>query len=301
MATCVSPLKMNSLYSLNTFILAAGLGLRARPLSLVRPKPLFPLGGVPLIRLLVKQLQIEGVRNTYINLHYKGNEIQETLKSHTEIHYLREKHLSGSRILRKALDSGNDPLLVVNGDVFLEIPVLQLLRTFNETHCDGVLLVRRRLSSEYNEVTTDADRFSGTRSHPGPGGLMYCGVALFSQKMVAAIHDESFFLSLKKSTMNVRTLEYTGIWLDLGTPHHYFEAQFAYLKSKGLPPDAAISPESQVSSSSRLDHCIVWDSAKISGSSRLRNVIVTDGVHLSDAVASNRIITGNGHFPISFG
>ena len=129
---------------------------------------------------------------------------------------------------------------------------------------------------------------------------MYCGVGLFSRKMVAAIQDESFFQSLKKSTMNIRILEYTGIWLDLGTPRQYFESQFAYLRSKGLPPDAAFSPESQVSSSCRLDHCIVWDNAKISGSSRLRNVIVTDGVHLSNKIASNCIITGNGHFPLSF-
>lgn len=285
--------------SLKALILAAGLGLRARPLSRVRPKPMFPLAGVPLIRLLFEQLRDQGIRRTYVNLHHLGDQIREELKSAMGIHFIWENKLSGSRIIKKIPDARKAPLLVVNGDVFLEIPVDRMSTLFHETGCDGVLLVRRNDENRYAEVKIVGGRFAGRRPKPGPEGWMYCGVALFSPGTAAAIEDESFFTSLENSSLDIRTLEYPGIWLDLGTPRRYFEAESLYRRHQGLPSSRAISVKSRVSSCSRLDRCIVWDDADIAGACRLRDAIVTDGVRISGITGSGCIITRTGTIPLS--
>ena len=89
------------------FILAGGYGKRAQPLSLLKPKPLFPLGGRPLIQILLNQLQEKGLGEGFINLHYKPEPlricVEETIKNTGSpmIHFLYEDTLSGSRIIKK--------------------------------------------------------------------------------------------------------------------------------------------------------------------------------------------------------
>ena len=61
------------------FILAGGYGQRARPLSLEKPKPLFPLGGTPLIRLLLAQVRTLGCGSGFVNLHHLAGQIRVCL------------------------------------------------------------------------------------------------------------------------------------------------------------------------------------------------------------------------------
>ena len=63
------------------FILAGGLGLRAEPLSRFKPKPAFPLNGVPLVTLLLEQLRHLGCTQGFINLHHLGAQVASAAKS----------------------------------------------------------------------------------------------------------------------------------------------------------------------------------------------------------------------------
>ncbi len=52
----------------HALVLAAGLGTRLRPLTLVRAKPAIPLAGEPLVRRIVGRLAAGGVTEFVINL-----------------------------------------------------------------------------------------------------------------------------------------------------------------------------------------------------------------------------------------
>ena len=62
---------------MQVLILAAGEGLRLRPLTNDRPKPMIPLGGRPLLEHLIGLLRQHGVIEVAINLHYKPEVIVE--------------------------------------------------------------------------------------------------------------------------------------------------------------------------------------------------------------------------------
>lgn len=283
---------------IDAFVLAAGKGMRARPLSLVKPKPLFPLGGVPLIRLLLEQLRGPGTARVFVNLHYRGSDIRRSLRDVDGVEFLGEETLSGSRIL--AFPRGVDPrpLLVVNGDVFMDIPVEAILREYRRVSCDGVLLVRRRTDASYKAVIEESGWFRGTRRSSGNHEIMYCGAGLFSPRMLAAIRHDSFFTSLEGSSLRVRLVEYSGIWLDLGTPALYHRACFDFLERAGLPESAACSPSARIDGSVRLKRTILWDNVTLGPDTSLDHVILADGVRLHGGSSRCRVITRDSNVPL---
>ena len=60
-------------------VLAAGFGTRMGPLSRLKPKPLLPICGVPLIRFALAQMADSGIGEVVVNLHHLGDQIRGEL------------------------------------------------------------------------------------------------------------------------------------------------------------------------------------------------------------------------------
>ena len=60
-------------------IMAGGLGTRLRPLTEHMPKPMLPIGDLPIMDHILKQLREGGVREVVVSTHYKGEMIEEAL------------------------------------------------------------------------------------------------------------------------------------------------------------------------------------------------------------------------------
>jgi NDP-sugar pyrophosphorylase family protein len=131
------------------FILAGGYGKRAAPLSLAKPKPAFPLNGVPLLALLLEQLRRLGCAEGFVNLHHLGDQVAAAAGDGRGIRFIREDELSGSRVLRQALPYFSRQLLAVNGDTYLELPLAEMTRRAADPQVDGVLLARPDRSGRY--------------------------------------------------------------------------------------------------------------------------------------------------------
>ncbi len=207
------------------FILAGGYGKRAAPLSLIKAKAVFPLNGVPLLRLLLQQLQGRHGLDGFINPFHLGDQVVHAASHAGRIDFIYEKELSGSLVLRQALPFFSDWLLVVNGDTFLEIPLALLLEKTADPAVDGALLVRFDPSGNYAALHCENDLFLDV-CQPGSGpGMMFAGVALFKKKAIEKLDDVNFFNSIRRQRLRFRTVFYDGIWLDNGTPESYLIGQ----------------------------------------------------------------------------
>ena len=111
---------------MKAMILAAGKGSRLSPLTDKTPKPLLPIQGRPLIEYIVKNLAREGYHQIVINLHHLGDQIIEFLgdgsRYRVDITYsLEEELLETGGGIKKALNLlGNEPFLIVNGDIYTD-------------------------------------------------------------------------------------------------------------------------------------------------------------------------------------
>jgi NDP-sugar pyrophosphorylase family protein len=107
-------------------ILAAGEGIRLRPLTAAVPKCLLPLGKTPIVKHQIRWLKMYGVKNVIINLYHKGDEIKAALGDGTkfdlEIHYSPEEVLLGTAGgVKRMQDFFDEVFYVVYGDTISDV------------------------------------------------------------------------------------------------------------------------------------------------------------------------------------
>jgi NDP-sugar pyrophosphorylase family protein len=116
---------------MKALVLAAGEGIRLRPLTLDRPKPMLLLGGRPLLEHLIALLANHGIRDIAINLHYRP----ETIVDHfgdgsrfgVRITYSHEHQLLGSAGAARQLEWFlGDRFVVLYGDVLTDLDLSRL-------------------------------------------------------------------------------------------------------------------------------------------------------------------------------
>lgn len=107
-------------------ILAAGEGIRLRPLTLETPKVLLPVKGIPLICHTLAWLKGHGISEVAINFYHLGEKIKGFLcdgsRFGTEIVYFEEEQLLGTAGGVKRMANGfRNTFVVVYGDVLTNL------------------------------------------------------------------------------------------------------------------------------------------------------------------------------------
>jgi len=288
------------------FLLAGGYGKRAQPLSFFKPKPLFPLHGKPLIGILLDQLKAWGLREGFVNLHYLAEPLHQYITEINQpsgslnIRFFYEEILSGSRILREAAGylSDDEFLLIINGDIFLEIPIKLMIAEIVKSGADGILLVRpnRERDPQYKVIVKKDDFFGGRKilglsdTAAGELPLMYTGVALFKKSIIQSIEDTNFFDLLERNQFRIKLMIYEDLWLDIGDPVSYFLSNRAYKKFKGIDTQNSLSESIMISPDSELKDCIVWENTQILNRTLLTNCIITGNMSLNQVEFHNKIV-----------
>jgi MurNAc alpha-1-phosphate uridylyltransferase len=130
-------------------VLAAGLGLRMRPLTETRPKPLIPVAGRTMLDRALDRLVEIGVTDAVVNTHYLGAMIHEALAARRapRIAFSDEDALldTGGGVTRALPRLGAEPFYVVNADVVWldgRRPALaRLARAWDDARMDALLMV----------------------------------------------------------------------------------------------------------------------------------------------------------------
>ncbi|SFV37886.1 MurNAc alpha-1-phosphate uridylyltransferase [Devosia crocina] len=102
----------------DVMLLAAGLGTRLRPLTETMPKPLVPVGGVPLIERVMANAREEGAKRFVANAHYLADQVLAHFGGLVKVS--REETLldTGGGLKRALPMLHSDPFLVMNTDAF---------------------------------------------------------------------------------------------------------------------------------------------------------------------------------------
>ncbi|MFB9887213.1 N-acetylmuramate alpha-1-phosphate uridylyltransferase MurU [Balneatrix alpica] len=118
---------------MKAMILAAGRGERMRPLTDTQPKPLLQVGGQALIEYHLQRLAQAGINEVVINHAWLGDQIEQLLGDGSRYGVQIQYSVEGEQVLEtgggifKALPLlGNDPFLVINGDVWIDYDFSQL-------------------------------------------------------------------------------------------------------------------------------------------------------------------------------
>ena len=130
-------------------VLAAGLGLRMRPLTEMRPKPLIAVAGRTMLDRALDRLAEVGVTDAVVNTHYLGAMIHDHLaaRASPRIEFSDEDTLldTGGGVARALPRLGTAPFYVVNADVVWldgRRPALaRLAQAWDDARMDACLMV----------------------------------------------------------------------------------------------------------------------------------------------------------------
>jgi len=210
-------------------ILAAGLGQRMRPLTDHTPKPLLPVAGKPLIVYHIEKLRALGVTELVINIAYLGHKIREYLDDGSllgvSIHYSEElEPLETAGAINQALPKlGEEPFLLINGDVWSDYSLLSLSLQVLAPDCLGrLLLVPNPGYREAGDFTLREGLIC--QREIGETGYTFSGISLIRPALVADYPHcrerfalrEVFDWAISQGRLGGEL--YDGRWWDVGTP-----------------------------------------------------------------------------------
>jgi mannose-1-phosphate guanylyltransferase/phosphomannomutase len=225
-------------------ILAAGLGSRLRPLTSQLPKPLVPIMNRPLLWYLVRYVRAAGIHEIALNLHYRGDHIRHWLGDGghlgVKVTYSEEAELLGSAgAVRRIRDFfGNEPALVIHGDVLFDVDLAAVIQYHLSRSAQATLVLHpayRRYN--YGTILVNArGEIAKFVNQPAPwvaGPLIetvFTGMQIIAPELLNAI-PEGCVASLTTDvysgllTHSSRFYGYLmhGYWSDIGTPRRYWE------------------------------------------------------------------------------
>jgi MurNAc alpha-1-phosphate uridylyltransferase len=208
---------------MKAMILAAGRGERMRPLTDVTPKPLLRVGGQCLIEYHLKALQRAGIREAVINLGHLGEQIQALLgdgrRYGLDIRYSHEgDHIldTGGGIHHALPMMGEEPFLVINGDIFTDFPFESLRgRVVALAH---VVLVANPAHHPQGDFSLAEELVHAD----GAPRFTFSGIGIYHPELFAGCTAGVFPLApvLRRAMAagQVSGEIYAGMWCDVGTP-----------------------------------------------------------------------------------
>lgn len=207
---------------MKAMILAAGRGERMRPLTDHTPKPLLSAGGKCLIEYHIEALAQAGFRELVINHAHLGEQIEQKLgdgqRYGVAIQYSAEGQAleTGGGIFRALPLLGDEPFLVVNGDVWCDYPYERLRqRTVAWAHL--VLVDNPPQHPQGDFVLRDGRVYDEEGAR-----LTFSGIGVYHPRLFAQCRPGAFPLAplLRQAMAEERVSgeHYQGYWSDIGTP-----------------------------------------------------------------------------------
>jgi len=124
-------------------ILAGGRGTRLVPYTTVFPKPMLPVGGRPILEIIIKQLAFYGFKTIVLSVGYLAEIIRAYFQSNSDIpkdvtiRYVREHMPLGTAAPVALIPDLDESFLVMNGDILTNLDYSKLMAFHKE---NGALL-----------------------------------------------------------------------------------------------------------------------------------------------------------------
>ncbi len=233
----------------HAMILAAGFGMRMRPLTLTTPKPLIKVGGRALIDYAVDKLADAGVQRAVVNGHYLAEQIEAwsgaVVSPPTVFSDERDAILdTGGGVARALPLLGNDPFFVMNADCFWvdgAVPALERLKqAWDDAAMDCLLLVCDPVATTGYDgagdfVFTENGRIARAKLDPTARAFAYIGGYIVHPRLFQEAPPGAFSMNKlwDRAIANNRLfgLAHDGHWLHVGTVEAIEEAE-AFLRRR---------------------------------------------------------------------
>ncbi len=292
-------------------LLVGGHGTRLRPLTNHIPKALLPVGGVPMLELMVSHLAAHGVDEVVLSMGFLPDAFADAYPDGTcagvGLSYAVEPEpldTAGAIAFAAAhagISPGDGAFIVQNGDVLTDLDVGALvaahLRTREAYGAEGtVALTAVDDSSRYGVVPTDGDgRVLGFVEKPAPGeaptNLVNAGTYVLEPSVLERIAP-GIRVSVERQVFPAMAAEgrlfavaSDAAWVDTGTPATYLEANLAAVSGAGASGESGsmVDPTASVAAGASVVGSVVMAGAVIGENAVVEDSIVGPGARVGES------------------
>lgn len=211
-------------------LMAGGAGKRLYPLTKDVPKPLLPVGDVPMIEVILRRLRAQGFHRIYVSVNYLGHLIEEHLGDGSaldlEIDYLHESMPLGTAGALAQLEGRiAEAFIVMNSDLLTDVDLRQMLSFHRRVARGGTVGVR-----EYTfDIPFGVVRMSGEAVHslaekPQHRELISAGISVLDPVALSLLARDEYcdmptlLAKLIDNGHSVGAFQIYEDWIDIGRP-----------------------------------------------------------------------------------
>ena len=198
-----------------------------RPLTDKTPKPLLPIAGKPLLQYHLERLVAAGISECVINHAHLGQQIVDYFGDGAQfglrIRYSPEARAleTGGGIYQALAHFGDEPFLVINGDVWSDFPLTPLLDTPVEL-AHLVLVANPAFNTDGDFALEENHRVAIKNASNQQTTYTFSGISVLSPELFKTCEPGAFPLApLLRDAMRIDAVTgevYSGAWFDVGTP-----------------------------------------------------------------------------------
>ncbi len=228
-------------------ILAGGRGTRLAPYTTVLPKPLVPVGGIPILETVLRQLRYHGFHEAVLAVGYLSPLIrayfeQNPISQRMRLRYHQEQEPLGTAGALASIGELDEPFLAMNGDLLTTLDFAEMMRHhIAQEAMLTIAVTERKYQIEVGVLSVDGDgRVVGytekpVHSFPASMGIYICSprVQRYMEPGVA-LDIPSLVVRLIEAGEKVVGYRSEAFWLDMGNPSDYARASEAFERDRHL-------------------------------------------------------------------
>lgn len=226
-------------------ILAGGKGSRLAPYTKVIPKPLMPIGDMPILEVLLHQIKRAGVDEVILSVGHMASLLRAFFQEgeHIGVHirYSYENTPLGTAGPLAMVDGLDDTFLVMNGDVLTTLDFSELLKFHHASKAMvTIAMYNREVKIDLGVLQLNGgSEITGYIEKPTYNFQVSMGVYVFEPSVLKYIPPAQYFdfpsliLRLIEAGERVVGFPFGGYWQDLGRPDDYEQAILDFESMRG--------------------------------------------------------------------
>jgi len=225
-------------------ILAGGKGTRLKPYTTVFPKPLMPIGEMPILEVVLRQLKSFGFEKITLSVNHLADLIQTFFSDGSQlgldITYCMEDEPLGTAGSLSLVNNLTNTFLVVNGDLLTTIDYSAMVsKHINSGAVATIGVFHREVKIDFGVLELDQNgELLEYREKPRFEFLVSMGVSVFDKSVLDFIPHAKYLdiptlmINLKNAGKRVCSYRSDCEWLDIGRPDDYEQAVAEFERSR---------------------------------------------------------------------
>ncbi len=229
-------------------ILAGGKGTRLAPYTTVFPKPLMPIGEMPILEIVLRQLAHHNIQDITLAVGYLAELLMaycgDGSKFGVKLDYSREEQPLGTAGPISLIQNLQETFLVMNGDLLTTIDYSAMWKFHKERGAIATLAsYRREVKIDLGVIESENGWVKGYIEKPTYQYAVSTGIYIFEPEVLKYVGQgqrldlPELVLRLIRADHKVNIYNFNGYWLDIGRHDDYDSAiqEFSTHRDEFLP------------------------------------------------------------------